>query len=197
VIYGFINHHETRNVAPAGWLHTLATATRAGPLMVPFVTIAPDGKLERRRPEGIRRWPLTRQLASFALLEDRIVKLRTTARAQQSRKATEALLLELQRVTREHGARLLVVFLEFILPAPRAHYSGFLTRHGIEQIDCMHPQQFLLQVPGYGHPDRRANAHWASCVSERLARELSGAPAAAGGAPDSATLSSRKLLGTL
>lgn len=64
------------------------------------------------------------------------------------------------------------------------HYSEFLAQHGIEQIDCMLPQQDILQVAGYGHPDRRVNAHWASCISERLTRDLSVGAKAAGGAPD-------------
>jgi hypothetical protein len=48
----------------------------------------------------------------------------------------------------------------------------------------MLPQQDILQVAGYGHPDRRVNAHWASCISERLTRDLSVGAKAAGGAPD-------------
>ena len=39
---------------------------------------------------------------------------------------------------------------------------------GIESVDCTVPNQELLQVPGYSHPDRRINALWARCISDRL-----------------------------
>ena len=55
VIYGLIDHHEVRNVAPAGWMSALTTASRAGALMVLFVTVNPDATIERHPPEGIPR----------------------------------------------------------------------------------------------------------------------------------------------
>ena len=171
VIYGFIDYHEERNVAPAGWLKALATASRAGTLAVPFVSIGADGTLERHRLARTNSWPLRSQLASVALLEDRVLELRTRGRLEQRREATDRLLLELQRVTRDHGSRLLVAILES-RDEPRAHVMAFTARKGIEAVDCTVPNQEALQVPGYSHPDRRINAHWARCIGDRLTGRL-------------------------
>src|SRR4029078_9219733 len=76
VIYGFIDYHEERNVAPAGWLKALATASRAGTLSVPFVSIGAEGNLERHVLDRANSWPLRSHLASVALLEDRMLELR-------------------------------------------------------------------------------------------------------------------------
>ena len=171
VIYGFIDYHEERNVAPAGWLKALATASRAGTLSVPFVSIGADGALERHVLDRANSWPLRSHLASVALLEDRVLEMRTRGRLEQRREATDRLLLELQRVTGEHHTRLLVVILES-RDEPKAHVKAFAAEKGIEAVDCTVPNQEELQVPGYSHPDRRMNAQWARCIGDRLRGRL-------------------------
>ena len=171
VIYGFIDYHEGRNVAPASWLKALATASRAGTLSVPFVSIGADGELERHVLDRANSWPLRSHLASVALVEDRILELRTRGRFEQRREATDQLLLALQRVTRDHRTPLLVAILES-RDEPKTHVMSFAARHGIEAVDCTVPNQEQLQVPGYSHPDRRINAQWASCIGKRLKGRL-------------------------
>jgi hypothetical protein len=171
VIYGFIDYHEERNVAPYGWLKALATASRAGALSVPFVTVGADGTLERHVRDQANSWPLRSHLASVALLEDRMLELRTRGRLEQRREATDRLLLELQRVTRDHHSRLLVVVLES-REEPKSHVMAFTAQQGIESVDCTVPHQEEMQVPGYSHPDRRVNAQWARCIGDRLKGRL-------------------------
>ena len=171
VIYGFIDYHEERNVAPANWLKALATASRAGTLSIPFVSIGADGTLERHRLDRANSWPLRSHLASVAAVEDRVLEFRTRGRFEQRREVTDRLILELQRVTRDHGSRLLIAILES-RDEPKAHVTAFTAREGIESVDCTVPNQELLQVPGYSHPDRRINAHWARCIGDRLRGRL-------------------------
>ena len=158
-------------MAPAGWLKALAIASRAGPLAVPFVSIGADGALARHVLDRANSWPLRSHLASVALVEDRLLELRTRGRLEQRREATDRLLLELQRVTRDHRSRLLVAILES-RDEPRAHVMAFTAREGIEALDCTVQNQELLQVPGYSHPDRRINAQWARCIGDRLRGRL-------------------------
>jgi len=112
---------------------------------------------------------LRSHLASVALVEDRVLELRTRGRLEQRREATDLLLRELQRVTRDHHSRLLVAILES-RDEPKRHVMAFTAREGIEAVDCTVPNQEELQVPGYSHPDRRINAEWARCIGERLGR---------------------------
>ena len=147
----------------------LATASRAGALSVPFVSIGAGGTLERHVLDRANSWPLRSHLASVALVEDRVLELRTRGRLEQRREATDLLLRELQRVTRDHHSRLLVAILES-RDEPKRHVMAFTAREGIEAVDCTVPNQEELQVPGYSHPDRRINAEWARCIGERLGR---------------------------
>ncbi len=169
IIYGFVDHHETRNVAPAFWLRRLVTVSRAGRLTVPFATIGADGSLERHPPEGYPKWPFDRLLASVAFLEDRYADFRTARRAAQGRAVTEALLIEMQRVSLEHGAHLVVVLLSSLTPGTMEHYLGFLKAQKITTFDCSaHPTGLPFLVPGYGHPNRAVHAHWAGCIARGL-----------------------------
>lgn len=170
VVYGFIENHELRNVAPALWLRALATATAAGPLAVPFATLDPGGRLRRHAPERYPDWPLDDRLASVALLEARVADWRTAPRLAQGRAVTEALLAELHALTTAHGATLVVAILEALPPA-RRHYAAWLAARDIEAVDCVDPRRRgpRDQVPGYGHPGREVNATWAACIGDAVA----------------------------
>ena len=72
---------------------------------------------------------------------------------------------------RHEELSLLVAILES-RDEPKAHVMAFTAREGIEAVDCTVPDQGQLQVPGYSHPDRRINAHWARCIGDRLRARL-------------------------
>jgi hypothetical protein len=187
VVYGFIEHHEVRNVAPAGWLHTLATATAAGRLAVPYATLGSDGDLERHPPESYPRWALDRRLAAVALLGVHYARWNARGRLGQARAVTEALLGRLRDASAARGARLLVAILEARSEA-RRHYRRWVEAHGIDTVDCSDSRSLepAYLVPGYGHPGREVQAGWAECVARRLGEDrLGGVPALNGrsGAP--------------
>lgn len=187
VIYGFIEHHEVRNVAPAGWMRALRTVSAAGPLAVPFASLDADGRLERHPPQAPTRWPLDDRLASVSLLESRLADARSAGRLADRRAVAEALLEELRDASTAHGALLLVAILE-AGPEARRHYRRWLPSHGIRVVDCSNPHALdsAYQVQGYGHPGREVHAGWASCIAapiEALLRsqpqlETAAAPAA-------------------
>jgi hypothetical protein len=169
VVYGMIEHHEIRNVAPAGWLRRLATATEAGRLAVPWASLGPDGRLVRHAPESYPDWPLAGSLASVAHLEAGVAAYHARARPERLRPVMEALLVALRDASARRGAPLLVALLEARPPA-RAHYRGFLAAHGIDFVDCVDRRTLdpAFGVPGYGHPGREINAFWAGCIGGAL-----------------------------
>jgi len=169
IIYGFVDHHEVRNVVPASWLRLLVTVSRAGPLKVPFATVGADGTLERHPPEGYPKWPVDRLLASVAFLEDRYADFKTRRRAAQGRAVTEALLIEMQRLSAGHGARLVVVLLSSVTTGTMEHYLEFLNEHKIATLDCSaHPTGLPYLVPGYGHPSKAVHDYWTGCIARGL-----------------------------
>jgi len=169
VVYGMLEHHEIRNVAPAGWLRRLATATAAGRLAVPWAALGPDGRLERHAPESYPDWPLAGSLASVAHLEAGVAAWRARARPERPRVVMQALLEALRAASARRGAPLLVALLE-ARPEARAHYRGFLAARGIDFADCVDPRTLdpAFGVPGYGHPGRAIHAFWSGCIDDAL-----------------------------
>jgi hypothetical protein len=169
VLYGLIEHHEVRNVAPAGWLRALRTVSASGPLAVPFATLDAGGRLERHPPQSASRWPLDDRLATVAFLEARVDDGRSAARLAQRRAVAEALLGQMRDASAAHGAPLLVAILE-AGPEARRHYRQWLPSHGIRVVDCANPHALdpAYQVQGYGHPGREVHAGWANCIAPAL-----------------------------
>jgi hypothetical protein len=169
VLYGLLEHHEVRNVAPAGWLRALRTVSAAGPLAVPFATLDAQGRLERHPPQRALHWPLDDRLASVAFLEARVDDGRSAARLAQRRAVAEALLEQMRDASEARGAPLLVAILEAGSEA-RRHYGRWLPSHGIRVVDCANPHAFdpAYQVPGYGHPGRDVHAGWADCIAPAI-----------------------------
>ncbi len=170
VIYGFIDHHEGRNVASPAWLRGLARSAEQFSVRLPYVTLDPEGGLHEHPPAGYPDWPAKRRSALVALLEERLYAVRTSWRKTQAREATQALLRELRREARAHGTRLLVVVLSQSPPHTRESYRQFFEREGFGALECWHPEQNKMVVPAYGHPNARANHLWAECIEDAIRR---------------------------
>ena len=188
VLYGFIDHHEVRNVAPPEWIDLLSRFSRRRHVAVPYCSLGANGELVRHSPEAYPVWPLRRWLATVAFLERVVAYSGGGERIRQRRPVTELLLVEMESLTRRHGGGFAVVF----LTARRntiAHYARFLRGRGIRFADCAHTVSPRFQVPGEGHPNDRLTSIWTDCVDEKLgdalrvAERRAGSPRDAGGNP--------------
>ncbi len=167
VVYGFHEHHEVRNVAPARWLAALSKYSRRGHVYLPYATLDRGGNWVRHAPERYPAWPLRTHSALITAMEELFVKIRAYRRTRQKREVTEALLREMNALCTKWGATLLVVILR-ASDAAKAHYQPFLTRSGIRWLDCAEPLREDLVVKGEGHPNGRLNRRWAEAVSRYL-----------------------------
>jgi hypothetical protein len=169
VVYGFIDHHEIRNVAGARWLRMLARHNRTGGRGAPRCSLGTDGSLVRHPPSAYSSWPLRDQFAGIAALEFAWWSWRARTRERQKRQVTEALLLEMRDLVRRNGARFLVAPLswQFDRTAPE-HYRLFFQGHDFEVAPCARPLTPDMQVPGEGHPNRKMHARWARCIDRAL-----------------------------
>ncbi len=167
VLYGYMVHHEQRNVASLSWLRFLAELARDDVAEVPYVTLGPEGELVRRPPLGHLLLPLRRQLALVAFAEDVWMDLAIWGLTEETRAVTRLLLLEMARTSRAHGAEFGVVFLH-ASDKQRANLSRFLANKDILSIDCNQQIQKHEEVPEDGHPGARVNRRWARCLHRAL-----------------------------
>ncbi len=171
IIYGFIDHHEDRNVATGQWLELLAGFSRRAHVYVPSVGMDKTGNLRRQKPGKYPELPFREDLATAALAEKAMVKIRTLGREKQKRKLTQQLMLEMKRLSARYGAQFAVALFDYDAEA-RASYMNFFGNNGIGAIDCFVPRRNDLIVSGEGHPNGRMNSLWAECIADYLRQNL-------------------------
>lgn len=163
VLYGFIPHHEVRNVAPATWLAGLFKWSSRAHIFLPYATVDNNNALIRHQPEAYIALPFREKLAIISLVERTIMNAKTYRRYDQKRLVTESILLQMQKLTVRHGARFLVVILK-ASQKTKTHYKRFLESNGTMTIDCAYPIGEKMRVKGEGHPNGDMNSKWASCI---------------------------------
>jgi hypothetical protein len=120
--------------------------------------------LRERRPVWIPTLPLRTRSATVAAVEE--VWLRAVAGSPEAgRPATQALIREMAELTRQHGARFAVAVLDGS-QALLEDYAAALAP--IDVVDCRQRLDLSLRVPGEGHPNGTAHAHWADCLRASL-----------------------------
>ncbi len=164
VIYGFIEDHEMRNVAPHYWLKRLSRLSRRGHVFVPYVTIGRDDLLHRHEPDKYPSWPFKDKSATIALAEEAFARLKTYKRANQGIRVTQKLLLQMQKLSGSYGAKLIIVILGASEESTN-YYMKFLSSFGLMAIDCVYPIEAGMRVKGEGHPNGIMHSKWAECIS--------------------------------
>lgn len=172
VLYGFIQHHEVRNVAPYHWLEYLSRRARRLSVGMPYATIGDSGQLREHVPQGYPAWPLRDCSAAVVAAQRAFMRIRTMRRASQGRAVTEQLLIEMDRACQRHRSAFFVVLFEADEEV-RSHYMAFVEQHGIKLIDCAHPLTHEMRVEGDGHPNAKANSLWAQRIAAGLGQRLS------------------------
>jgi hypothetical protein len=164
VVYGFIRHHEVRNVAPSEWLELLSKFSKRGHVYVPFVTLDKDGKLLRHAPRRYVELPFREYSALVTVIERSIMNL--LERSTQYREVTQNLIVDMHKLSELYGARFVVVLLDI----GAKDYVRFLKQNDINYIDCSLPIPLPkgMRVAGEGHPNAKANAFWGECIGEAI-----------------------------
>ena len=170
VIYGFGFFHESRNVAAYEWVKMLSSISQLGAIAVPYVTFGIDGDLKRNPPITYPDWPLKRQLALVALLQDSYAKLDSRTRSADATRATQLLITEMASTARASGADFLVAYFSAASTRLKNSYVSVLEGEQIWSTDCTLPGHGSrgYTVPGYEHPNALTNADWATCLESAI-----------------------------
>ena len=134
-------------------------------IYVPYATVENGDQLLRHEPEGWVEFPLREQLVIATMIEKAYMKLKTMRRNGQRREVTEKLLLEMQQLSTDYGAKLVVLMIRAEDEA-RSHYNDFFQSDGITAIDCVYAETEDLVVQGEGHPNGKMTSRWMSCIDE-------------------------------
>ena len=170
VLYGYIQHHELRNIGDDDWLKDLARYSQRGHASVPFVTWDQDRGLVRHAPEHFPTLPLREALATVNLISDGYVKLKARGRNAHQRFVTKQVILEMKKTSESFGAEFVTVLLKADGRA-KANYARFFRKHGVRFADCVYPLKPNMRVKGEGHPNGKMHSRWARCIAAEIGAE--------------------------
>jgi hypothetical protein len=168
VLYGYMQGHETRNVAHPFWLQQLEKFSTQGMVAVPYVTLDNHDQLVRHAPIRYPGWPLGGTLATVPLLELPWALYRARDRIDQFSEVTDHLVVEMAKLCKAHGIDFALVLLEADAPSIKDHYARLLGSRDIKLIDCAIVRTPDMVVPHDGHPNARANGIYAACLEKAL-----------------------------
>lgn len=176
VIYGFIIHHEVRNVAKHDWLFTISEINKSGQVRVPFATLDKNNRIVRNLPEGYLSLPFGESSALIHTIESAYMKIKTFKRSsnKQKRMVAEEILLQMDKVSKEYGATLFVIKIDSGYGAVNKetetsnHYKDFLKKNNIHFIDVGQPLTDELKAPDRVHP----NGKFHTIITERISSVL-------------------------
>ena len=167
VIYGFIDHHEYRNVARSGWLSTLLKYSKSGHSdtpKVPYADINKMGHIIFKEPIGYIKMPFRESLAIVALIEKTYMKQKTKKRKKIQKEVTKKIFLKMKEISKKNGSEFLAVNLKsnFI------EYKNFLKENKINYVDCnlQLTKKYLLR--GDYHPNGAAHSFYSECIAKYI-----------------------------
>lgn len=171
VVYGFIPHHEIRNIAAGSWMYLLNKNLRGteGEFSLPYASIKRNN-IKIHKPKKYLMLPFGDKSALIAKIEKRILKLESFKRSYQKTEISKKIILEMSRASRENNAEFIFLFLNVNeLPSKQfSTYNEFLEKNNIGFIKCQFPLNKKYTVRGEGHPNKKGHDSISECFYNKF-----------------------------
>ena len=165
IIYGFIDHHEVRNVAAGSWLYMLNKYSSRGHVFVPFGSISKSGKLKRNKPINYLKLPFSEYLVLIAKIEKKVMKLKSSKREKDQFKISKMIIGQMNKNAKINNSKFTLLFLD-INKENLSRYTSFLNKNQISFVYCPIPPDEIVE--GEGHPNAIGHKIVADCLNEKL-----------------------------
>lgn len=164
IIYGFIDHHEVRNVAAGSWLYLLNKYSNRGHVSVPYGSIE-NKKLKLNSPIKYIKIPFSEYSALIAKVEKRIMKLKSIKREKNQFEISKLIIEEMSNIAEQSNSKFSVLMLDSSKES-LLKYSLFLKEKKINFFYCSFPPNKFVE--GDGHPNSAGHKIVASCLNENF-----------------------------
>jgi hypothetical protein len=167
IFYGYIGHHQLRNVLDTGWLE-MFTKVGETSYFPPYATIGEDGSLIRHPVSSSNTWPLRNSLALVNKAERAWLQYSSQGRADKHEAVNEKIVVEMQNLAESQEAKFIVLLL-LDTDIYTAGFIRFLDANDLDYLNCS-PPAFgpEYRVVGEGHPNSKLNSVWEQCITNYL-----------------------------
>ena len=169
IIYGFIPHHEVRNIASGSWMYQLNKASRGteGKLLLPYASIK-NGELKIHKPKEYLKLPLGNISALISKIEKRILKISSLKRSFDETKISQEIILEMKQIADKKNAKFILLFLNKLPDKKKVEYEKFIKEKSIQNINCYFLEGEKYAVEGEGHPNAVSHKIISDCIYSKL-----------------------------
>jgi len=171
VIYGYLNHHQERNVASSSWMHSIEQYSRRyNHMYIPYCTW--DNKANdiiRHVPSRYPHFPFREMFALSALLERTYTDIIAQPRTAMRGPVTSRLLQEMQRLSKAHGADFLTLIVDVASSTSqeRREILDVISASGVDYVDCIAEPDPALSLWD-GHPSQKRHSQLAQCLIDYI-----------------------------
>ncbi len=170
IIYGFIDHHEYRNVARGKWLELLLKYSNIGyssPPKVPYALIDKNDKIVFHKPVSYLRLPFRENLSLIALIEKSYMEITTKRRKKQQKKILRNLVYKMNELSKLSEAKFIFVNLHSNIE----EHKKYLLKNNINFVDCNLTLTNEFLVKGNYHPNAKAHDYYGECISDLIIKK--------------------------
>lgn len=164
IVYGFIDHHEVRNVAAGSWMYLLNKYSTRGHVLVPYGSIE-NGQLKENPPIKYIKIPLSEYSALIAKIEKRLMKLKSNKREKDQFEISKLIITEMSNHAKQLNSKFSVLMLDSNEES-LSKYSIFFKEEKINFMHCPFPSNEV--VKGEGHPNNVGHKIVADCLNENF-----------------------------
>jgi len=163
VVYGFIDHHELRNVAAGSWMYLLNKFSSRGHVKLPYVSINEFEKIERHKPIEYINLPFRKKSALVAKIEKKIMKLKSNQR-EKDKFIISKKIIQLMKINSEKINSEFIVLMLDNNEESFNNYKKYFLKEKINFVKCNFPAGEV--VKGEGHPNAKAHGFVANCLND-------------------------------
>ena len=168
VIYGYIPHHEVRNVAAGSWMYLLNFFSTRGFVKLPYASIDEENNLIRYKPIKYINIPFSNRSVLIAKLEKKIMKIKSLQREYIKFEISKAIIKEMNKISNENSSEFKFLILENLSEEKINKYKKFLANNEIALINCPMPQGEEYTVKGDGHPSALGHKVVSECIYKKI-----------------------------
>jgi hypothetical protein len=168
VVYGFIPHHEVRNVAAGSWLYLLNGVSKRGVVELPYVSINKKGQLHRNQSIKYIKLPLSEYSALIAKIEKKIMKLKSYLREKNQTRISLLIIESMKELAIKNNSKFSLLILDKFRDQRTKQYEKFLMQKKITNFKCFIPSGKKYVVPGEGHPNEISHKIISECIFKKL-----------------------------
>lgn len=165
IIYGFIDHHELRNVAAGSWMSLLNKFSYRGHTSVPYASLNNNKELKRNAPLDYIKIPYSNFSSLLTKIEKRLMKINSKSREKNKFLISKKIINKMNENSNSISASFIVLFLD-ISEEKLKKYKKFLENKKINYIYCPFPEGH--SVKNEGHPNKIAHQNVANCISKNF-----------------------------